>query len=573
MSSFSRLQLAAALIGPFILAYIFVSPLTFLTEYDNDPDDPEQPFRSAHESAIFAHLRRIPPLPPQRRKSVDYLSVELPGDNVRESRVESLPEHSGSPADMLRNPFGRATVTSEILLGEDEEEMEVNLASWGLDSFVPKEKDGSGKKRKGKEKVKALPNPHATTQASYRSTRSMSLGNIDSFSTSGVFVDSASAAPETRRRSLGSTVELGNYQQSYRPPPRHDAIDRIAAAPPPHFIPFPVQSVRSASPGPNDGLISPSRERAQSRGSMGSLLAEAEEKPNPFAVDPPSPAQASRFDPKARARTMSMGTIGSIGSRNMLAEDIPRRSMSPSSRLDPTHARTLSNASMLRDNDVDSFMGGVPAQRQTTRDRPYSTLELMRPKVLVMPSPLQGQNIVVPKAVGREGFEMSADGPPLPHGARSNSDYHLSSGGPVDEASGSAFPIASNSFTPNPRANLTLSQLTFRNTLKVGGQRDVAYADIDSGLRRATEDGEQIIEEFPEEEPARPITVVVDEPEGTTRAPGKLYGRSLVDELEHRKAVIRSKQRFVSQNLLLSILSFIKLTFHVEYSLATIALP
>ena len=63
----------------------------------------------------------------------------------------------------------------------------------------------------------------------------------------------------------------------------------------------------------------------------------------------------------------------------------------------------------------------------------------------------------------------------------------------------------------------------------VGGQRDVAHADIDTDLRRATEDGEQLTDEALEEEPARPITVVVDEPEGNNRHPGKLYGRSLVD--------------------------------------------
>ncbi len=83
----------------------------------------------------------------------------------------------------------------------------------------------------------------------------------------------------------------------------------------------------------------------------------------------------------------------------------------------------------------------------------------------------------------------------------------------------------------------------------VGGQRDVAYTDLDSGLRRATEDGEQVIDDTLEEEPARPVTVIVDEPEGNTRPPGKLYGRSLVDELEQRKANMRSKQRYVSTAL------------------------
>jgi hypothetical protein len=105
----------------------------------------------------------------------------------------------------------------------------------------------------------------------------------------------------------------------------------------------------------------------------------------------------------------------------------------------------------------------------------------------------------------------------------------------------------------------------------VGGQRDVAYADIDSGLRRATEEGDQVIEEVPEEEIARPVTVVVDEQD--SRPPGKLYGRSLVDELERRKATMRSKQRYVSQASLSSAMPLMELVTHLEYSLVTIALP
>ena len=560
---------------------LLIYRLTICIEYDNDPEDPKKPFRSAHESAIFAHLRRIPPLPPQRRKSVDYLSIELPGDETADSKTELGPEHvarQNSVSDGLRNPFGRDTIVSDGALAEEEGEMEVDLASWGLASFIPKEKGGASSKNKGKENVTALPNPHATTQASsYRSTRSMSMGNLDSF---GALDSPSTAVPDhARRRSLGSALELGNQQFS-RPPTRqrpltiHDAIERIPAAPPLHSIPFPTQSVRSASPGPYDGL-GPSRDRAPSMGSLGSkdLLAEAEENFNPFALDPPAPGNASRFDPKARARAMSVATMGSIGSRNILAEDNQLRSLSPSSRLDPTRTRTLSNATMLRDYDDASLLGGVPSRHQTTRDRLYSTAELMRPKVLVMPSPLQSQNAVAPNSLGmgREGFEITRDGPPLPHGARSNSSNRLTSGG-LGNAPGSV-PVASNSFTPNPRASLTLSQLTFRNTLMVGGQRDVAYEDIDTALRRATEDGEQIVDEVLEEEPARPVTVVVDEPEGNNRPPGKLYGRSLVEVLEQRKAVMRSKQRYVPKALLHSALPLIDPATHPEYSLAMVVLP
>jgi hypothetical protein len=189
---------------------LLVSWLTLCIEYDNDPEDPEKPTRSAHESAIFAHLRRIPPLPPQRRRSVDYLSIELPGDETSGSKTEPGPERitSQNSGDGLRNPFGRDTVVSDGALVEEEGEMEVDLASWGLSSFIPKEKGGASSKNKGKENVTALPNPHATTQASsYRSTRSMSMGNLDSFGT----LDSPSAAvpDHARRRSLGSALELG----------------------------------------------------------------------------------------------------------------------------------------------------------------------------------------------------------------------------------------------------------------------------------------------------------------------------------------------------------------------------
>jgi hypothetical protein len=107
----------------------------------------------------------------------------------------------------------------------------------------------------------------------------------------------------------------------------------------------------------------------------------------------------------------------------------------------------------------------------------------------------------------------------------------------------------------------------------VGGQRDVAYADIDTDVRRATEDGEQIVDEVLKEEPARPVTVVVDEPEGNNRPPGKLYGRSLVEVLEQRKAVMRSKQRYVPDTLFHSALPLIELATHPEYSLAMIVLP
>jgi hypothetical protein len=100
--------------------------------------------------------------------------------------------------------------------------------------------------------------------------------------------------------------------------------------------------------------------------------------------------------------------------------------------------------------------------------------------------------------------------------------------------------------------SLSLSQLAFRNTLVVGGERDVTYSDIDRTLPRATEEGEQmqILIEEPEVEvevevEEVPAPVVLAEPSLPGRPAGKLFGKSLIDDLENRKANMRSKQRYV----------------------------
>jgi hypothetical protein len=93
--------------------------------------------------------------------------------------------------------------------------------------------------------------------------------------------------------------------------------------------------------------------------------------------------------------------------------------------------------------------------------------------------------------------------------------------------------------------NLSLSQMTFRNTLHIGGQRD-PYSEVATGLPRATEDGEQI--EFePPEVPANdnppPVSPSTAMGADQTRPAGKLFGKSLIDDLEIRKVQMRSKQR------------------------------
>ncbi|KAH7929431.1 hypothetical protein BV22DRAFT_1002684 [Leucogyrophana mollusca] len=391
----------------------------------------------------------------------------------------------------------------------------------------------------------------------------MSVGTLNDFGAGGAFLDSRE--DEIRGR---VSIDLDQLQSPQRPLQRrrassHALIETLPVTPPLHSVPFPTGSVRSASPSADEILRPGSRGsrldlqgahgRSYSSASLGSkmmLNSSNDEGAGQFAVRPSSPDRASRFDPKAhRGRTMSNGTMAT---QNMLAEENPFAvkppSPSRSSRFDPkARGRAVSVTSMgtrvLIDNDFESEM---------RRDRPYSTVELLRPKVLVMPSPLQSVGLAPPPPSTerpRSGFQLSSDGPPLPPGARTapRSSTHFSS------YDSSTAPVASNSFTPNPRSSLTLSQLAFRNTLVVGGQRDVAYADIDRALPRAANEGEQAQFEIPEEKPESiaPASIAVPRAPPPTEAEiiepkrpaGKLYGRSLIDNLEQRKANMRQKQR------------------------------
>ncbi|KAM6495900.1 hypothetical protein JOM56_008606 [Amanita muscaria] len=528
--AFSRLQLAAALL-----------------EYDNDPTNPNAPVTKAQDSAIFAHFRRNPAAPPQlsSRKS-DYLGVSLPTETGslggRESLLDTTRRSRASRGSLhtLRNPFGPDDLFSDEE-GSDggEEELEVDLASWGLDSLIPKEK---GKSAKGKAKA-AVPPPHAVSSVlshfpltndghptlpkrAINTSRSVSLGGIAEYPG----INNSPLGASKRRKSFGSPLDFAGMEVSQFPVQRPRRLSYSAAQRPSssalQSIPFPSSSARSPSPHFPDELhgrrvsvgsrFEPKQSiieaRKLSRASTEMMLQDEQEglpydtpeqaDDNPFAVRPPSPSRLSRFDPKATS-----------------------------------HARTYSSGSKLPPEQE-----AVPSSQDSPRrERKFSTtLDLLRPKILVMPSPLQpvSPDAPPPKTQVRDGFLLSTDGPPLPPGARSS--RHVST---IAADLANKPPIASNSFTPNPLINLSLSQMTFRNTLHVGGQRG-PYSEITAGLPRATEDGEQIEFIAPERDD-NPLPPNASAGIGTdhARPAGKLFGKSLIDDLEMRKAQLRSKQR------------------------------
>ena len=525
-------------------------------EYDNDPTNPDAPKRSAYDSAIFLHIRPKN-LDTLHGRKPDHLGVSFPSETASLGGRESVLDtgRRGS-IDALRNPFA-AEDTVDSPDGDDgDDDLEVDLASWGLDSFIPK---GKGPKTRKKSKGAVLPNtqpvvslrqrPDASIDNGHRrpaTTRSISLGEMDKVGRDdGTWVSqSLPAGPDARRRSVGSMLDIAKREPPHshqRPASSFALIQNMPESSSGPSVPFPT-SARPDSQFMQDGDHTVMLHRRERSHSISSLEAReiTRETENPFAIRPPSRERASRFDPKANHdRTISNATMGTAGLRN---DDHLLRPSSRASKQDlQGHGRTrsMSNGSVDSRHAMDNDGISVISGRQNIPDRPYSTLELLRPKVLVMPSPLQTQirPPTPPPVASREGFQILVDGgTPLPPGARAirRSSTHFAT---LEQD----VPIAANTFIPNPRMSLSLSQLTFRNTLVVGGERDVAYTDIDRTLPRATQEGEQVRSSSPVDD--SPPPEIVEEPARSGRQPGKLFGKSLIDDLEMRKAQMRSKQR------------------------------
>lgn len=137
-------------------------------EYDNALSDPSK-YRSAKDSALFLQF--------QLKESLDRFGVDVPSTHEgRYLGVVSTKASEGYHADdsrrsrgsesinALRNPFGAEGVDEEEQIEDDG--MEVDLASWGLDSFLPKDKESRKSKGKGRANADAFPNPHPTSPMS-----------------------------------------------------------------------------------------------------------------------------------------------------------------------------------------------------------------------------------------------------------------------------------------------------------------------------------------------------------------------------------------------------------------------
>jgi len=486
---------------------------------------------------LFAQFRQHKEERPRSavsRHGTDHLAVKLPSDRGSVAGRESILDNNDSrrsraSIDMLRNPF---SPTEEDV--EEEEAMDdLDLESWGLNDLL----GDKGKEKDSKRKPSRLPDPHEVQQSKGPLSpgigpRAVSMGNFDNIGFGGAIVDDLPVRPEPRvgaeflderkrRASFGSPLDLAGMNApdiSLTRARRKSAHGLLESQPEPgssssQSIPFPSSPIPQLDDELGAGV--PRHERTYSSVTQDSRTHSVPEEPgrrsrfdsqgnrikttappqaatndenNPFSIRPPSPSRTSRFDPKAAA-----------------------------------HARTLSNASMGSRILLDDAASGRPSM-----PRMYSRMELLRPKVLIMPSPLQKleQNVRPPSPTVRGGFQLSRDGPPLPAGARS-------------VRKSMAFEEPPNPFTPNSRASLSLAQLTFRSGLHT---EDIGYSE-NVAMPRATTDGEQVRLPSPEPEEIPTIPAPPEEKKDR-RGPGKLYGKSLIDDLEARKAVMRGKRRY-----------------------------
>ena len=465
--------------------------------------------------------------------------MKAPGDRGSVAGRESTYDNhdsrkSRASIDMLRNPFSPAEEDVEEE-DEDEENMDdLDLESWGLNDLLGDKGKEKGSKRKGNHR---LPNPHEIQYAKGPLSpglgpRAVSMGNFDNIGFGGAIVDDLSIEPgpragtefldeRKRRASFGSPLDLVGMNApriSLDKARRKSAYGVLETLPEPgpsssHAVPFP-SSVPHVGDDLNAGI--PHHERTYSSTSQNSRVQSTSDEPgrrprfdsqgnrikttappqasiddenNPFAIRPPSPSRTSRFDPKAVA-----------------------------------HVRTLSNASM-----ASRIILEEPPSAHPPAPRKYPRMELLRPKLLIMPSPLQSsdQNARPPSPTVRDGFQLSRDGPPLPAGAR------------AVRKSMAFEDLPPNPFTPNSRATLSLAQLTFRSGLH---SQDTGYSE-NVGMPRVTNDGEQVRLPSPEPEDI-PVIATPPEEKKDRRGPGKLYGKSLIDDLEARKAALRGKRRY-----------------------------
>jgi hypothetical protein len=575
--SFSRLQLAAALIGETrVTSMITKNLLTsyawyHLTEYDNDDKTPYER-KDAKQSAIFNTKRQTRPTNAYATSSNAYgleaadnrppshggnqqsfgrqsmMSMESnydrmqTGDGRRDTRM-TVGSNFGNDEDMVED------------LEQEEPHGEVDLASWGIpEAFL----DKRPLDKRDSRSIGRLASPRSPPYRT-QSVRAMSMvgteplkyepedlrplspsvtNAISSMPTVPPHVDYSDRAVVPRAPALKGDKSKRNRTVSF-----HEFSapqdDEHGTDPEPMEIIRPGSSMSVLSRGRYEHPAFPPASPIGASGRMSSasssypinvplpaspasalgapesiyLNTPGEEIANPFSLPAPAGSRVSRFDPKVAAhqRTSSRGSV-------ML--DRPDSRATGYFGADPG----------VSDSQSRYDQPGSPASPRSSQMQ--SRMRLLRPKTLLMPTPLQGQldpsDSTPQDGLDKRGFMVGRR--PFPPGSvRPNSLL--------------------GSLPTSKSGNVRLAtQRMFADSLAVGGSRGeyfVGGADAD-GEVAFHQLGGQAFEEDEEH------TAKVAAQPGTEdwRPVRPVTGLSLMDKLEEKKAAQMAKRRFVSKHLI-----------------------
>ncbi|KAL7424309.1 hypothetical protein Q5752_001899 [Cryptotrichosporon argae] len=536
----SRLQLAAALL-----------------EYDNDEADPADR-RDHRKSAVFADVVRrqearrasqLTTIPPTQveREVASWGSVRPGGARDAASsaslrpdtaRDHTNPTYGSSPVYVGDYRSARASLYGPSPIGERdlgewpgsvEQVADVDVSRWGLpDHLLSPDVDRAASAASAPLEPRARPLSMAAVPELRERAQSF-------------HADRAAPDPDRLRRASMDADAMARHAASRRSPERPapqrrrsmiadlvlvDDYARDRKRSNPVMVPLP-----SSPPATSRRL---SRLSAHSYGPSDMYLDEPdaagdeEAEPNPFALPAPPPELGSRFDPKSMGgpRRASLEGFADIrpSSRGSMLTVRSSFDAHQQSRALSTYDDSADDARRRIDSGSSGASGFELVRQPTAYDEVPTAEEygrplrpskygrrqfldrhtLLRPKTLVMPSPLAGTESTSQTVHVPDGFLYGDK--PLPAGARSSI---LSMGRKVGEIGGQG------------GVKMSLSQKTFRSSLMVDGTRD-------EGFVGQAEEGHVVYD---------------DEEDREERRPGKLYGTSLIDQLEARKTEMRGKQR------------------------------
>ncbi|WVQ99084.1 hypothetical protein IAU59_006216 [Kwoniella sp. CBS 9459] len=597
--SISRLQLAAALLE-YDNDEDLASPGPIRTEFkDHRQSAIFQPFQQAKAEARRQQILSQPAPSLPSLLPVDPVAAVVepprPGPVEQKWRKSTLGEFNPLAAGGGPGPSRDSPAPGSYGDDDDEEEedlADVDVARWGLPSHLVVEEERKAKERKANrpESTRRSTVPHSTPQptpspmnhsrvksihmsevlddtALHRQVMAETQAKLEGGSAAGEGAGGAPGAPGDHRRALshdryGASQALVDSDRSRRMADRpatamgmqnREVPERIRTISDPMMLPLPRSPVSAFGNRPmsslSRGWTSPPPGRMDHQEEyMDDEQDQAQElereAPNPFALPAPPPELGSRFDPKVlqHQRQPSSGsmpmTAGNDYDPHRSSRGISSRMSSHMHHLSSSRAKGYFDLQQQQQEPPYSATGSSQPRYSAERDsmlspggplksptviyddiptpeafgRPlmpkrYSTSaklqmdrsSLLRPKTLIMPTPLANRrpvSIREPKLP--EGYTLGEK--PLPYEARTMGD--------------------------RPGMPLSLSQRTFRSSLMVGGTREDEF-----WVGGAEEEGEVGVQSRELDEGA------------ILRKPGKLYGKSLMDQLEARKAALKGRQR------------------------------